>query len=284
MENKKNVKGTTLVEVILSIALLSIIFIPFLGSVLSSVQNNVTSKEKIEAVAMAEKVIDEIKSRDVMEITIGEQPYSALTGTSALVPYYIIEEVNKWNVTPSGINTYSPDIGENADFVLSINQGTSAGVVDSVQLNGTTPFTSVNSAEDSFIFYLDYSSSGSVCSYFFGKNTTSGAISLIDFTPKDPDNIKLTVTYSNTSLPDKQLKIYTNIDSYYNTKFNIYVKDDQQSNSGVNFLNRSDIDFNVNYYDVTTSSAIAVNGLFKVTANIKKNGSIVYSQTTLVKK
>ena len=293
MKNSKSVKGTTLVEVILSVALLSIIFIPFLGSILSSVQNNVTSKERTEAVAMAEKVIYEIKSRSALASTIGEQPY-IMTGSSIFVPYYTIQEVSSGNVTPAAINTYNPAIGNDSDFELIIDQGASDdSIINSIefsnygmvgasrqQIGSKYTFSNVSSTSEPFVLSLDYNSG---FRYSFGKSTEATIYNA--FIPIDANNIKLTVKYINGSLPKKQMNIFVkDLNSYYNDKFNIYVMNDEQSNSGVNFLNRSDIDFNVNYYDTGTYTGAALNSLFKITANIKKNGSVVYSQTTLVKK
>ena len=292
MKNIKSVKGTTLVEVILSVALLSIIFIPFLGSIISSVQNNAAAKEKTEAVVMAEQVIEEIKSRAAVISTIAEQQY-ALTGSSVLVPFYTIEEISSGSVTSSAINTYNSAIGDNSDFELIINQGTNDGIINSIefinygivggsrQKVGNSIFiTNASSILDNFVLYLDYNFG---CQYYFGKSNQAALYN--SFTPIDPNNVKLTVKYTNGSLPEEQIKVYVKtLDSYYNNRFNVFVMNDEQSNSGVNFLNRSDIDFNVNYYDTSTYSGGALNLLFKITVNIKKNGNVIYSQSTLVKK
>lgn len=292
MKNIKSVKGTTLVEVILSVALLSIIFIPFLGSIISSVQNNAAAKEKTEAVVMSEQVIEEIKSRAAVISTIAEQQY-ALTGSSVLVPFYTIEEISSGSVTSSAINTYNSDIGDNSDFELIINQGTNDGIINSIEfinygivggtrqkVGNSTFITNASSVLDNFVLYLDYNFG---CQYYFGKSNQAALYN--SFTPIDPNNVKLTVKYTNGSLPEEQIKVYVKtLDSYYNNRFNVFVMNDEQSNSGVNFLNRSDIDFNVNYYDTSTYSGGALNLLFKITVNIKKNGNVIYSQSTLVKK
>ncbi len=292
MKNIKSVKGTTLVEVILSVALLSIIFIPFLGSIISSVQNNAAAKEKTEAVVMSEQVIEEIKSRAAVISTIAEQQY-ALTGSSVLVPFYTIEEISSGSVTSSAINTYNSAIGDNSDFELIINQGTNDGIINSIEfinygiVGGTRQkvgnsifITNASSVLDNFVLYLDYNFG---CQYYFGKSNQAALYN--SFTPIDPNNVKLTVKYTNGSLPEEQIKVYVKtLDSYYNNRFNVFVMNDEQSNSGVNFLNRSDIDFNVNYYDTSTYSGGALNLLFKITVNIKKNGNVIYSQSTLVKK
>ncbi len=58
----KNKKGLTLIEIIISLAILSIIIAPILSLTLSSVKTNKKSDEKMEALSLAQKNMEGIKS------------------------------------------------------------------------------------------------------------------------------------------------------------------------------------------------------------------------------
>lgn len=64
MEGIKHKKGFTLIEVILSIAILSIIIGPVLSLTLSTVKINKQSDDKLKAMNIAQKHLEEIKSFD----------------------------------------------------------------------------------------------------------------------------------------------------------------------------------------------------------------------------
>ncbi len=58
----KNKKGVTLVELLVSIAILGIVAAPFMGSFLTATRNNVLAERKLIASNLAQKAMDEIKA------------------------------------------------------------------------------------------------------------------------------------------------------------------------------------------------------------------------------
>lgn len=67
--NKVKVKkGMTLIEVIISVALLSILIVPLSGLVMSSLKNNINAEYKQKASYVGQKVLEELKAYD--EITL----------------------------------------------------------------------------------------------------------------------------------------------------------------------------------------------------------------------
>lgn len=67
--NKVNAKkGMTLIEVIISVALLSILIVPLSGLVMSSLKNNISAEYRQKASYIGQKVLEELKAYD--EITL----------------------------------------------------------------------------------------------------------------------------------------------------------------------------------------------------------------------
>ncbi|HEY5583134.1 MAG TPA: hypothetical protein VIK78_01415 [Ruminiclostridium sp.] len=304
MVNIKNVfkkeKGTTLVEVLLSVALLAIIVTPLLGTVLASVQNNTASKDKTEAIALAEEVMGEIKAQKVITTTIPTPSGSAIqypiTDSGVLVPYYEITQEGRGSITPSAIETYNyvASAADNPDFELVIDQGTANdGKVDSVILKDGNSNILVDTLPQNLsvadnILKLNVVKSGSNYSYFFDEKLETATVSNSGlFNPKDPNEIKLKVTYTANTVPSAadQLKIFTYIDSGVLDLFKVYVINNEEANSGVDFINKGNENFEVIYmntqaFDFTTP----LNKLFKVTVTIKKNLNVIYVTSSYVKK
>lgn len=286
MENKKktfkNEKGTTLVEIMLSVALLVIIAAPLLGAVTSSVWNNSAAKDKTEAMALAQRVMGEIKAwKTLMPGT----NVSYTTSTSGkLEAYYDIVYVKEGNISQSENSTYTYDstAANNYDFELVINQGASDSNVSVKFIDNeekSSSDTLVNVTNEGLTLKLDKGS------YQIGKRTFStgdeNEIISNSFIPKDA--IKLKVTYTYTASSDKKLKIYTEIGDI---NFKVYSLNIQETNSGVGFINKGTKDFEVIYMDTKNAFDYSkpINGLFRINVSIKKNGNEIYTTSSYVKK
>ena len=57
-------KGMTLIEVIISVALLSILIVPLSGLVMSSLENNISAEYRQKASYIGQKVLEELKAYD----------------------------------------------------------------------------------------------------------------------------------------------------------------------------------------------------------------------------
>ncbi|MHB8064222.1 MAG: type IV pilus modification PilV family protein [Ruminiclostridium sp.] len=311
MKNKnitfKNEKGTTLVEIILSVALLAIIAAPLLGAVVSSVKNNSAAKDKTEAMALAEEIIGEIKAWR----TIGTTPFPAGTQvpytiptSGNLKPYYEIVSAGDGNVTENMETAYNYGIpnADSYDFEIRIDQGTfntdkilssitfykKGSDGNNIDLKSLQKFSIADS-------YLELNVEHSTNLYSIVKKTTTVAgtvtekvISTEQLYPKD-SIIRLKVTYENTEpSSDEQLKILTKVlpnDSDDNF-FKVYFINNEEANSGVKFINKGTTNFEVNYMDanVFKYAGEPLNQLFKIIITIEKNDKPIYETSSYVKK
>lgn len=299
MKKLNEKKGTTLTEVMLSVALLAIIVIPLLGAVVSSVNTNVTSKDKTEAKALAEKVVGELKAKSAIPLGSVDLPES-----NGLVASYKItlDPADKGKVKPSGSTnsispspdttfTYSKDIEEakNADFELEIDQGDSASdgnvnvkLKDSAKNVLGTPLTNIAVTNKKLKFEIREQVVGAFTFYKYTFGDESATEKL--FTPLDQNHIKLKVSYTN-NVPNvtEQLKINTNIK--YSTDFKVYLVDYNEENSGVCFINKGKIDFDIIYLDSHEFNYNSeINSLYKIEVIIKKGTKEIYKTSSYVKK
>ena len=65
-------KGMTLIEVIISVALLAILIIPLSGLVMSSLKNNINSEDMQKASYIGQKVLEELKAYDEIKLKADE--------------------------------------------------------------------------------------------------------------------------------------------------------------------------------------------------------------------
>ena len=70
MKNRKfkAKKGMTLIEVIISVTLLSILIVPISGFMISSLKNNIASEKKQEATYIGQKILEELKVYDSINL------------------------------------------------------------------------------------------------------------------------------------------------------------------------------------------------------------------------
>ena len=294
---KKN-SGTTLVEVLLSIALLAIIVTPFLDTLYLSVKNNVVSKEKTEAVAISEKKIEEIKSRAIITEGNGEDN----TSESSITVAYSVSSVSTIgaitapgstviNISTSGAigssgtedNTYGVDYQKsvnNSEFELKIDQGNVDGKINSVIFEAyhINSVSRNKSSEQTVSGLLN----GTASRVF---NDTQTSIDT-DVTTGTNNIANLKVSYvGGISESSKQLNLFVSTKNIAMGSFVIYAVNDEADNSGINLINYSDNELKLNYIDLPVFDPnAAVNGLFKISVTVKKNGSPIYSTTSYVKK
>ncbi|WP_111928479.1 type IV pilus modification PilV family protein [Clostridium tertium] len=75
-------KGMTLIEVIISVALLSILIVPLLGLVMSSLKNNISAEYRQKASYIGQKVLEELKAYDKITLKndAGKKYFELLDG------------------------------------------------------------------------------------------------------------------------------------------------------------------------------------------------------------
>ncbi|MGH4138000.1 prepilin-type N-terminal cleavage/methylation domain-containing protein [Clostridium sp.] len=129
----KSKKGLTLIEIIISIAILSIIIGPVLSLTLSSVKTNKKSDEKMQALSLAQKAMEGIKSPNYI-IAGYSQLGNVLTKISTEGSYKITETL----LIPSQtqvVDEFSVIEDADADIVVKID-----GVNNRVYNNGNGLF------------------------------------------------------------------------------------------------------------------------------------------------
>lgn len=295
MKNKLTIleteKGTTFVEVILAVAILMIIVVPLLNSVISTAKNNSLSKEKTEAVALADMVMDNIKAQKVITATTTSAIYLGAS-SSTLETYYTIKSEGTSKVTQNTTQTqftYDTEIRQKTDFEL---------VVDQTNLNNGEFDITVNAVKDSdgstVSTKMSHISVNDILNLYLYDDKYSlmiGGTSIhIDgsIAQVEPDKISIRVTYTGDVTDKKPIKIYAYDYSNINTKLDIYLVDSSEHKPGVIFINkRADKNFNLAYIDSNNFDYNdSINELFKITVTVKRKSdeAEVYTVSSYVKK
>ncbi len=298
----KNEKGATFIEIMLSVALISIIVTPLLGAVMSSVNNNAVSRDRAVAMALADTVMGEIKARKSIGPTseVDAIPYPTSTGGNLKAYYKIVQEI-EGRVAPSddsdkGAYTYMVPHNKSFDLELVINQGsdTSDKELDYIELyqidNSTGEREQPSKKLEKFKVnnsFLELNIIPSFMTYGIQKKefTSTGTEPFSNGTFSDASQIKLKVTNETTNPSnEEQLIIHTNLLSDIDLK--VFVFNTELDNSGVNFINIGKTKFEVNYVD---SNEFAynepLNQLFKVDVIIEDTSQkVIYQTTSYVKK
>lgn len=291
----KKENGITLIEVIASVALLAIIAGPLLGTAITAFKTNSASREKTEAIALAERVMEEIKSQRVLS-SVNNIRY-APAGSTSLIPFYSIESAGEGKINPEKDSSYNPDEVDNPDLELLIDQGTSGqdGIIASVELKITNTDggekviklgQDLNCRETDL--YLKIFKSGARFACYFGREIPAGT-NMTEFTPNKTDCIKLKVNCKNDSGDQKtneMLKLFTYMDNEAASKLQIYVTGNDENDSGVSIINKEEGGYEINYMSTDEYNYdLPVNQLFKIIVTIKgKKGNDIYTASSYVKK
>lgn len=294
----KNENGETFIEVLAAVILLAVIAGPLLSMAMSSYYYNRDSEQKTKAAAIAQMVMDEVKSKKNL-VSTGDsylpfniEPFKEAVNTK-LQPYYKIENVEKGQLTPTTDYTYDFSEADKPDLELIIEQGTSGDnnipMIELKALNGTTDPSSItidsgfDCRKDKLIMEFDKNGSNFVCG--IGK---SSPVSLLEFTPVSQDCIKLKISCKNDDgkpNSNEQLKVFT----YSNQEFNLkaYVTDGKELEPGVCFINKSsNMEYEINYMETNVFNYSGwMNELLKIVVEVrKKDGTVIYTASSYVKK
>lgn len=284
MKNKLRIlkaeKGATFVEIMLAVAILAIIAVPLLNSVLASVNNNTVAKQKTEAIAMAERVMEEVKAQSAISVKGSPAIYASM-GSGDLVPYHsvLLEKNGEVNADTAYSNN-TIDIKEeakDADFEFVITQGddltdkkVKLTVKDYSGLDINTIDVDVN---DSLTLEVDQ------INKLYTISNSAGVIASGNII--NTNKMKMKVSYKDSAPSSKeQLKIETYVtpdDTIINNKiFTVYVIENDEANSGVSFIGRRNSQFLVKY--MNSSGYGTINSLYKITVYIVKKSAAISSE------
>lgn len=292
----KNENGETFIEVLAAVILLAVIAGPLLSMAMSSYYYNRDSEQKIKAAAIAQMVMDEVKSKtnlvsnETGYVPFNIEPFKEAVNTK-LQPYYRIKSVEEGKLTPP-TNDYTYDNSEanNPDLELTIEQGTSGdNDIPKIELKApnaaTDPIkidTGFNYRKDNLVMQFEKNGSKIICG--IGKNSPDKSV---EFTPASQDYIKLKLSCKNNdgkSNSDKQIKVFT----YSNQEINLkaYVTDGKELESGVCFINKSSkMEYEINYMETNAFNYGWTNKLLEIVVEVrKKDGTVIYTASSYVKK
>lgn len=304
MKNKlgiiKTEKGATFVEIMLAVAILAIIAVPLLSTVIASVKNNATAKEKTEAIALAEMAMGNIKAQ--ANLTTTSSAIYADLSSGAFEVSYDITKKSEATVSKSTQTQYIYDTStaQQADIELAVDQTElnigGKGTVDITVNVSHGNVVNTNTLED-----IDVNNENLELNVYddrFKLNVQQDKNKSVadTFSPIN-DEIIIKVKFTEEETPTqkgtyKPLKINTFDNSDSKNKLIIYVVDDHKP--GVNFINKGTAintgtakDFNLAYItsDVFDYSS-AINKLFEVTVIIKNKSQNkeIYRVSSYVKK
>lgn len=224
-KSSANSKGLTLIEMIVSVAILAIVTGPFLRTIVISTRNNVYSEQVLISSQMAQKVMEEIKSnpeflRDeaIFEVEAQSVDYKEyLQEDNFRVMYKITKDEG---VVSELSDTYEfEDISElnSSNLCFSVNLG-------SVNLNGSYYVLGYPVPVN---YYLEISGMDEMYSYNFYNEDKSFYQSDVLSGVNGTDPIKIKIEYLNNS--NDIFKLNVNLDMINDErKVNFYVIDDKR--------------------------------------------------------
>ncbi len=269
IERALSQKGVTLSELLAAIAVLAIVSIPFMGSFISAVNNNVSSKDKVYTSVLAQKAMDDIKSRPVfLEAEAGRERKIYSSDAPYRVEYVVTEEQN--GVMTPDTSEYDFDIS-NMDF----NQEFTVGQ-NSVAFNGYSYSLSDGSGIKKYYLRLKEDTASGRCNYVFydGMNVvlqsgelTAGA------------DINEKVSFEENGA--EKFELHVIIDPSVDKNVNLYVIDD--FNSRLILLNDSEKELYQYYYALSRTRGYS-NTLYRIEITVYKGTEITNTLVSYVKK
>ncbi len=273
-KNLLNKKGISLIEVIVSVALMAIITGPFLGTIILSTRNNTYSEQVLKASELAQNVMEEIKSRP--EFLEEKAVYEGDEQTTDYVEYIEEEDysVRYKIVKREGTISSLSDTYEFKD-IKDIPEGDLNFYVDSgsVELNGIS--YSLESAE----YDLTFSEVSGVNRYELYSNGVY--LQSADIIPiEETEPIKININYLNDC--EDTFKLNVNVDDIREEcKVVFYIIDDKKDaleiyNTGTRpFYQFDEVTFD--YYEY-------YNMLYEIELIVDYKGEILNTVVSYVKK
>ena len=248
----KNKKGLTLIEIIISIAILSIMIVPILSLTLSSVKTNKKSDEKMQALSLAQKEMEGIKSPKYI-IAGYTQSGNELTKISTEGSYKIIETL----LIPSQsqvVDEFNIIKDADADIVVKID-----GVNNRVYNNRNGLFENLGDIDNSSIVDVKCDDSN----LDFGLD----GVNKLSITTGSNFEINIKIYLTTINLKMNIINISNN------SKLKLhFIK--QNPTSGFTF---NELIGNVEYYSINPSNLPNSSGpiyrLYEVTVKIEKIGT-----------
>lgn len=218
-------KGMTLIEVIISVTLLSILIVPLSGLVMSSLKNNKDSEYRQKASYVGQKVLEELKAYDEIKLSTSSPKYFELLDGDRITQNSAGKFLGSFDRTIYGGTSESA--GKNED---SYRVDVELEKDISFQYSNTNNLDQ-NSDGD---FSLKFLKAGTIDSILLAPNLNGVAVTgdLTIELKKNSSNLELSVfnkgdktpIISATKLAPVKNKIVLNLNSNYEKTTNIEVK------------------------------------------------------------
>lgn len=273
-KNLLNNRGISLIEVIVSVTLMAIITGPFLGTIILSTRNNTYSEQVLKASEVAQRVMEEIKSRP--DFLKENAVYEGDLPTTEYVEY--IEEdgysVRFKIVKHEGTLSSLSNIYEFND-IKDIPEGELNFYVDSGNVNFNDIFFSLDTAN----YDLILREVSGVNKYVLYRNNT--ILDSNDITPiGEAENIRININYLNGC--EDTFKLNVNVDEVREeSQVYFYIIDDKKDalelyNTGTRpFYQYDEVTYDYNeYYNV----------LYEIELKVDYKGEVLNTMVSYVKK
>lgn len=265
--------GVMLIEIVISIAILVIVAMPFLGSVLSSTRNNVMTREKLVSITLLQQTMEHIKARpNFLAEEAGAltyQEYKIVDGYT--INYRITEQSGNININQD----YEFNKLDEVDFnlIFTVNGGQIIHNTNSYSIENNKPFL------------LEVEGTSGVYSYKLKNNLD---IELINgsILNTNPINIKIEFNEGSTDI----FTFRVNIDELDNDledtdpmkkKVYFYIVDDVEY--GLSVTNDGSVPYFVNYH-ITSNSVDYFNKIYIIELEALRNGRRINNLVSYVKK
>ncbi|MCR4434248.1 MAG: prepilin-type N-terminal cleavage/methylation domain-containing protein [Clostridiales bacterium] len=291
----KGNQGVTLVELLVSIAILALVVAPFLGSFLSAERNNQLSKDRLTAAAAAQKAMEKIKATP----SLVDEAVNQTVNLKSYVPDGFFPEGYEVNYSVTevsqGISTGDPaytfqnleDIPDN--IVLTIDKKENEDdqyAVSGKFYYGDKQYKSTNidmgeDAEDNRFTLTINKNGGDYDCDFFKTQGEAGNKNTVIANPegKYAKIFAVKVVFKQEASPGLTLAV--KVDSGVDKDVCFYIAGDSVSSPKLTLVNDNGEDF-YTYYNISTNSVDTGTGVYRIEVRVTKNGEPVDSLVSYV--
>ncbi|WP_160675232.1 prepilin-type N-terminal cleavage/methylation domain-containing protein [Clostridium sp. C8-1-8] len=288
--NFKKKMGMTLLEVIISIAIIGIMLIPISNIILTSVKVNKNGEDKQQAVYLAQQVVDGLKNVSSFEnarIILNNDNSNGLqinaAGTSGSI------SIGSYRVNVS--------IGRKSQDISYSNNGTSASYDEQIEISrddsnrtfslGATT-TSISENKNDIYIYIDSSTSEGKAQYNVAvKNSNTETASNIFSDTRSTFNNKINLNFNDLYKSDNNFNIHvknnleSQIDFYVTVPIDRVYKDGDSRAVKYSVVNEGGL---VNVYNASEGNASIFRKNYDVKVDVLKQDKLIYSMNSNVAK
>jgi prepilin-type N-terminal cleavage/methylation domain-containing protein len=275
----KSKRGVSLVEVLVSLAILAIAAAPFLSSFLTAAGNNRSAEDLLEASSYAQKAMELIKSNSIYLL----DENGDLTGGGSFVPLRAFDSGSyrvEYRITGISSDSFTPSTGYdfggvdsyNISFTVDFPEG--PGNTDVLVFEGreyrleSEDFAlEVSGSKGSYSYRLDYSGLPGV--------EHSGSIAAGE------GRINIGIIFKK--IPSSDLRLSVDLKNLEDREVDLYIVGTGAVGDRINIYGKGGSAFNM-YYNISSQPVIYDSSLYRIDVVVRKDGETRYTLTSYVKK